>query len=91
MGYVMRRDAGTAEANEPPFLMRAVGEIKYAVVLSREYEDHVVGWGSTRRAPSGLLRLSTRHRGIWRRLISRLSQQVPTSPLVSRSCFGAPK
>jgi hypothetical protein len=45
MGYVMRRDAGTAEANEPPFLPHAVGEIKYAVVLSREYEDHVVGWG----------------------------------------------
>jgi hypothetical protein len=43
MGYVMRRDAGTAEANEPPFLPHAVGEIKYAVVLSREYEDHVVG------------------------------------------------
>jgi hypothetical protein len=45
MGNALRKEALTANASEPLGSTQATAQTKYAVVLTQDLEDRLIGWG----------------------------------------------
>jgi hypothetical protein len=45
MGNALRKDADTASAGEALGAMHVTAQTKYAVVLTSDLEDKLIGWG----------------------------------------------